>query len=86
MNSNHRPSLTLLLGVGALKELVEDVETPLFSRLSKGSRLLEKIVFDVGSRNKAGHVEVDADEFSLQMRVLQLFKIFLKILNESRNE
>lgn len=55
-------------GVGAAKELVEDVVIALARRPGSHSGLLEKVPVDVGSDDGSWRIEEDADEFTLFSR------------------
>lgn len=57
---------TLLFGISAAKELIEDVEGAFLCGLAIDARLLQQVRFDISSRNVARLIEVDADELALR--------------------
>jgi hypothetical protein len=58
-----------LVSGGTGEQLIEDMECALILSLADSPRLLQQVSFDVGTGNVPGSVEVDANEFTLKMKM-----------------
>lgn len=56
---------TSLFGVGAGHELIENVEGTFIFGLADGTGFLQKVSLNIGTRNVAGSIKIDANEFAL---------------------
>lgn len=61
----------------ASEQLIENMECTLLLRLTNGSRFLEQISLDIGTRNVTGSIEIDSNEFALCVRKRWLFTLII---------
>lgn len=59
--------LTLLFSISSCEHLIKDMEAPLIIGLSDHSGLFQKVRFNVSTSDVAACIEVDSDEFTLQI-------------------